>query len=189
MTVAEIVGLTLAILFSAGFIAAFVGRPAAERSIAVFALDIERQIGTLRHDLRNEAELQKNEAATQKENKKTELLIQKQAEAAAAFFRLRREIDPKYAYPEIEMDENESLRAVVARFSDIETELEKYIVEYGVFLDDEIRASVNKCSVLACNHQFVSRSAVAQQEAREAADEILAKMKSIEDMFAYDLRN
>jgi hypothetical protein len=188
MTVAEIVGLTLAVLFSAGITAAFVGRLVAERSIAIFALDIERQIRTLRRDLKKEAELDKNEAATQKkENKKTERLIQKQAEAAAAFFRLRREIDPKYAFPEL--NENETLRTVVARFSDIETELEKFIVEYSVFLDDGTRSSLNKCSVLACNHQFVSRSAVAQQEARDAAHEILAKMKSIEDMFAYDLRN
>ncbi len=136
---------------------------------------------------RLKAELGKDAETHKWKLKKNELLFEKEYAAAAAFFALKRKYDPVRRHPD--MDWHDVREDVVQSFSDAESRIGKFIVEYGPVLSKEIRELLDECQSLASSHQFAPSGQDDYKEAEQAADKYLELLKKIEGLFVDELRS
>jgi aspartokinase len=125
--------------------------------------------------------------------KKQELLFAKELEAASAYMKLHREIEPKYRHPDMEW--HEALDEVLDNLRDVGEKLESFILEHGAVISASIRKDILELRSLAEIHKFddarenFDRDREYSKEAVAAAEKILNDLSVIEDRLLQDVRS
>jgi hypothetical protein len=166
-----------------GAISAFVSKYFADRSIEGHKAQLNKEVERLKGELAKETETHKLKL------KKQEMLFTKELDAAVQFFALHKHIRPSYSHPD--MDWDEAVEEVARDFTDTEHRLKKFMTEHGPVLSERVRDDLEHCADLASNNKFASSGVGLgdMRVAKEAAKEVLKRLKEIEEQLVTELRS
>lgn len=125
--------------------------------------------------------------------KKQELLFAKELEAASAYMKVRREIEPKFRFPGMEWPD--ALDDALGNLSDIGEKLESFVLAHGAVIPTAIKNDILELRDLADSHKFDDAHGAFEgerqysQEAVAAAEKILSNLRIIEDRLLQDVRS
>jgi hypothetical protein len=188
MTSAEAVGLLMQAVKLFGGIAvvtvgvsAFISKWLADRSVESHKAQLGQETERLKGELAKETESHKFSL------KKMEIRFNRQIEAALAYSKVYKKLEPRYSHPDKEWDE--VLDEVMENFTDISHKLSQYLAEHSVFLSDNNRKDLEKCESTASEHQFTTHGAgpYSQDESKKEAEVVLKLLKKVKDRFVEEI--
>ena len=112
--------------------------------------------------------------------KKSEFLFQKEFEAASQFMWLRRELEPRYRFPDMEW--YDACREFAAALEKVERELEKFVSMHGAALKQEVLDDLSS-AIAAAGHGKVAVAYNTENPKAEVsvANRILEKLSTVEE--------
>ena len=133
-----------------------------------------RYVERLKHEIQQELESYRTKL------KKSEFLFQKEFEAASQFMSLRRDLEPRYRFPD--MDWHDACRAFASAFDKVEKELEKFVAIHGAALKQEVLDDLSS-AIAAAGHGKTSVAYNTENPEAEvsAANRILEKLNAVEE--------
>lgn len=131
-----------------------------------------RYVEKLKHEIQEELETHKTRL------RKSEFLFQKEFEAASAFITLRRDLMPKYRFPNMEW--HDACEDFANDFEKVEKELERYLATYGAALTDRtLERLFSAISQVATGKFEVSHEGGAGS-ATEIAGKVMEELEEVE---------
>ncbi|GAB9148361.1 hypothetical protein BDS110ZK25_41670 [Bradyrhizobium diazoefficiens] len=161
--------------------AAFVSKWVADRSIESHKAQLGQETERLKGELAKETESHKFAL------KKLEIRYNRQIDAALAYSKAYKKLEPRYSHPDKDWDE--VLEEVMENFADIAAKLSDYLAEYGVFLSEKNRNDLEKCESIATNHQYTFHGAgpYSRNDSKEQAAAVLKRLKKVKDRFVEEI--
>ena len=132
----------------------------------------DRYVEKLKHEIHQEIESYKTKL------KKSEFLFQKEFEAASQFISLRRDLLPRYRFPD--MDWQDACEDFADKFDLVEKELNRYMATHGAALKQQPLDRLAGTIAEAAEGKFeVSRDSVSTQ-GLDIAGKIIKELEEVE---------
>ena len=133
-----------------------------------------RYVEGLKHEIQQEIESYRTKL------KKSEFLFQKEFEAASQFMSLRRDLEPRYRFPD--MDWHDACRGFASAFDKVEEGLEKFVAIHGAALTQEVLDDLSSAIAQAAHGRVgVDYNTENSEAAIAVADRILEKLGTVEE--------
>jgi hypothetical protein len=162
-------------------IAAYISKWIADKSIESHKAQLGQETERLKGELAKENESHKFAL------KKLEIRFNRQIEAALAYSKVYKKLEPRYSHPDKDWDE--VLEEVLESFTDISAKLSHYLAEHSVFLSETNRKDIEKCESIASNHQYTFHGAgpYSRNDSKAEAAAVLKLLKKVKDRFIEEI--
>ena len=143
---------------------------------------VTRYVEGLKHELQQEFESYRTKL------KKSEFLFQKEFEAASQFMSLRRDLEPRYRFPD--MDWHDACGQFTSDFDKAEMELQKFVSIHGAALTQEVLDDLSFAIDEAARGRVgVDYNTENTEAAIAVADRILEKLEKVEEKLRNAVRS